>query len=419
MLKRIGASIKNMLSGQGTGVDMAGSTGYCPREELSPSDIEDLMRVPMVRNVAECVPDDILRAWRIFDDTNKDKFFDIERKYNLSEVVHEALVMSKMYGGCVVLPQYVGTVDVLQTPRLSNEKIMGFKCIPQHLVHTGQTKDCYQVTFEHAPVQVHKSRVYLLVGKKRYDYTTNFMSGKGLRLGQSEIDLVAESFFNMAASDQQLSHLMAKAIVDVRKQAGLTQDADRASRSPQLAAQFSAKQAYIAEAASYASNQQAVICDKDNEDVVRLSVANGLGELVKISERYTDLFVAATTYPRTKVLGEQVAGLNNNGGADLRRYYDRVEHYRSQKVWDLLRWMDSHIETSENIKIPKWTFGNLWQMTETEQIDYQIKVADRDAKYYDILGDAVLEPIIEGLKKANTYQGLDFSASDVGNEQKN
>ena len=419
MFKRIGASIKNIFSGQGTDVDMAGATSYCPRAELSPSEIEDLMRVPMVRNVAECVPDDILRAWRTFDDKNSDKFFDIERKFNLSESVHEALVMSKIYGACLIVPNYVGSVEALKLPRGAREKIIGFRCIPQHIVHQGVDNDCYRVTFEHAGVEIHKSRVYLLVGKKRYDYTTKFGTSNGLNVGQSEIDLVAESFFNMASSDQQISHLLAKAIVDVRKQRNLASDAVKATRSPQMAAQFSAKQAYLAEAAAYASNQQSVICDMDDEDVIRLSVANGLGGLVSISERYTSLFVAATTYPRTKVLGEQVAGLNNNGGADLRRYYDRVEHYRSQKVWDLLRWMDGHIEASENITLPKWKFGNLWQMTEVELVEYQNKVAERDAKYYDILGDAVLEPIIDGLKKSNTYQGLDFSASDVGNGEKN
>ena len=410
MLGRVGSSIKNMFSGQGSTTDLAGSSGWCPREELSPDIIEALMMEAIMRNVVECVPDDILRAWRKFESAEEDKFYDIERKYNEGQFVHEALCMSKMYGGCAVLPMYIGDEAMLKTPLLPQDKIIGFRCIPQHLFTRDMTNpEFLRFNFEGGNRDIHISRVYLLYGKKRYDYTTMFGRTQGMRLGQSEVDLVSRHFFQMISSDQQIDGLLAKAIVDVRKQKGLMDDAEKATRSPIFAAQFNAKQQHLADAASYASNQQGIVCDMDDEDVQRLSVANGLGGLVVISERNTDLFVAATTYPRTKVLGEQIKGLNNDGGADLRRYYDRVEEYRTHKVWDLLRWLDGFIERSEGIKFPEWEFGNLWQMTQLEKVDYENKIATRDKAYYDILGDAILEPILQNLDESGTYKNLELN----------
>ena len=79
-IKRIGAAVKNAISGQGYGSDMAGSTGYCQRPELSPSEVEDLMRAAMIRNAIECVPDDIMRTWRTFKVQDEKAIFKIEKK---------------------------------------------------------------------------------------------------------------------------------------------------------------------------------------------------------------------------------------------------------------------------------------------------------------------------------------------------
>lgn len=415
MFKRLGAMIKNALSGQGSTTDMSGATGFCVREELGYREIEQLMRVPLIRNVVECVPDDIVRAWRTFNDADNKKYFDIERKYDLTDKVHEALCMAKMYGGCAILPIYIGDEALLRSPLGRSEKILGFKIIPQHLVHQTVDSQYYSFNFDQGTKLIHKSRVRLIYGKRRYDYTcnfTNYTSSTYLQLGQSEVDLVCDSFINMATSDQQLSHLMAKSVVDVRKQRGLMDDAVRASRSPILQAQNDAKQHYLMEAAALASNHQGIVCDMDDEAVERLSVASGIGGLAVISDRYQGLFVAASGYPRTKILGEQTQGLNNNGAADLRYYYDKVEQYRTHKLYDLLVWMDSLIELSEGVKFPEWKFGNLWQMTAIEEIDYQNKVADRDVKYNNILGDGVfLEAVIEALSKSNTYN---IKVSDFG-----
>ena len=411
-IKRIGAAVKNAISGQGYGSDMAGSTGYYQRPELSPSEVEDLMRAAMIRNAIECVPDDIMRTWRTFKVQDEKAIFKIEKKYNVIETVFDAIVQSKMYGGCVILPQYVGTEDDLKKPKGFNERIVGFTILPQHLVHKSFNNDFLSINFAQGQKEVHKSRVYFLSGKKDYSFTTNFQNGGGLKLGQSEVDLIADSYVGMVGSDQQLSHLLARVIVDVRKQKNLMAEAERAARSPQISAQLSAKYQYLAEATNLASNHQGIICDKDEEDVVRLSVATGLGQLVSFAERKTDLFVAATGYPRTKVLGEQSKGMNNDGSLDTRRYYDKVDQYRNHKVYDFLNWIDELVFYSENMQIPEWEFGNLWQMSETEQIDYNIKVANRDKIYYDILTDAVVEPIIENLKKSNTY---DFSSLNVKN----
>ena len=130
MFKRLGAMIKNALSGQGSTTDMSVATGFCVREELGYREIEQLMRVPLIRNVVECVPDDIVRAWRTFNDADNKKYFDIERKYDLTDKVHEALCMAKMYGGCAILPIYIGDEALLRSPLGRSEKIVGFKITP-------------------------------------------------------------------------------------------------------------------------------------------------------------------------------------------------------------------------------------------------------------------------------------------------
>lgn len=414
MFGRIGASVKNFLSGLGGSTDQAGADGYYPPNELSPYQIEEFMRVSIIRNVVECVPEDIQRAWRKFKTDDATRFHDIEKQFDMAEKSFEAMCVSKMYGGCAVLPLYVDSID-LSTPRLQSDKIVGFRIVPQHLVHTTDKIELYQIRFNNNHMLIHRSRVYLLKGKPRYDYSLSGHIGRsGLLLGQSEIDLVIEPFLNMMGSDQQIRGLLSKAIVDVRSQKGLLNDAEKASINPFFAAQFAAKQQHLSDAASYASNQQGVICDMDDEKVERLSVANGLGGLVVIPERDLGMFVAATGYPRTKVLGEQVQGLNNNGGADLRRYYDKVAQYREQKFWDLLRWMDGFVEVSSGVKFPQWEFGNLWEMTEVEKVDYENKLADRDKKYYEIFADAILEPMLNDLQARNIYPELDVNEIMTG-----
>jgi hypothetical protein len=407
-IRNMGKAVMNAISGQGGGSDMAGATGYCQRPELHPSECEDYMRVPVIRNIVECVPDDIVRAWRIFEAEKPEEIFKIEKKYDLTDKVHSAIAKSKVYGGVFVLPLYIGDEEYLKKPLSMFDKITGFKIIPQHLVIESTIEDICTINFKNKNISIHKSRIYPLAGKIRYDDTTNFSNSNGFQLGQSEVDLVVDAFLRMEGSDQQLNHLMAKVIVDTRGQEGLTAEAERASKNPIIAQQFADKQYLLAEATNFASNHQGIVYDKDKETVGRLDVANGVAALVAIPERYTTLFVIASGYPRTKVLGEQQQGLNTNGGADIRRYYDKVEQFRTHKVYDLLAWMDARIEASERITLPKWKFGNLWQMTETEQIEYENKVADRDSKYFNMFDTAVQESILTNLKNNGTYPDLEI-----------
>lgn len=91
---------------------------------------------------------------------------------------------------------------------------------------------------------------------------------------------------------------------------------------------------------------------------------------------------AVTNIPQTILFGRSPAGMNATGGSDLENYYNYVERIQKRMVKANLRYLlavvlQAGVKTGEIEKVPpiKIEFKSLWSMTESEQLDLDLKKA--------------------------------------------
>lgn len=141
---------------------------------------------------------------------------------------------------------------------------------------------------------------------------------------------------------------------------------------------------------------------------------SGLPELL---DRYPYQVCGAARMPHTKLYGMSPGGLNATGDSDIRLYYDGIQaSLIALDVIPCLRWLatlimmshrsptDGRVPDGFEIKPP-----TLWETTDQEQADTDLKQAQRDAIYLD-RGVATPEAIAE--QRGMTPAKVDLDKED-------
>lgn len=151
----------------------------------------------------------------------------------------------------------------------------------------------------------------------------------------------------------------------------------------------------------------AVIMDaEENYQQKTNTIAQGMPSLV---EQFLAIVSAASGIPVTRLLGTSAKGLNATGEGDLTNWYDTVDARRVNYVEPRLTALDSVMFRSLGISDPTdidWEFGNLWQLSESDQATVDKTRAETDDIH---LRNGVIDEVIvvKRLQEEGTYPAID------------
>jgi phage-related protein (TIGR01555 family) len=130
---------------------------------------------------------------------------------------------------------------------------------------------------------------------------------------------------------------------------------------------------------------RAIIIDKDEEFERKATPVGGLDKLL---EQLSLRLASTVDMPVSLLMGQSPAGLNATGDADIRWFYDRIKSLQQRKLQPILKRMlqlgfRSKEGPTKGKEPANWSivFHPLWQLTDLEQADRRLKIAQADAAY--------------------------------------
>ena len=424
----------NGISGMGGRGDHGGAQ-FTIREPISHETIAAIMsQVRLVRRAVEAAPKDIIRAWRVFDNDDS-KYQEIEDRFDYEEILEEALIYAAAFGGAFIVPKYDGRyvgLNNMQRPFVQPppDSLIGFRVFkPCELTAESVNRAdaerqdnglpmIYGIdrntekrrTFRRDKIKIHHTWVQPMHGEKLM--TAGRFYGKSCEflLGNSMVDGIYGDLCRDAAAHNALSHLLAKANIDVLKGPGIAKQIRDCSTTQEAQQVIIQAMTRAATGIQSASNTQPMVIDS-TETLERHGLGAGASAAVSMAEALTARLIASTGVPRTKILGEQAKGLNNGGEVDLKYYYDDVAAMRRRRAKKPMSWMDGLIAADTGETFPVWKFGDLWQRTEKEIAETEKVRSERDKNY--LQGDLPLvkTKIAEDLQRRGVY---DFTEGEIG-----
>jgi len=127
----------------------------------------------------------------------------------------------------------------------------------------------------------------------------------------------------------------------------------------------------------------AIVVDAEGEDWSEVS--RSLSGVPELLSRSGQRLTAASKLPHTKMMGESPSGLGASGRSEERNYYDYVSYRQeldiSRNVDRMVRWILLDVNNGILPDDWSWAFRSLWQLTEAEESERRLKVAQADQIY--------------------------------------
>jgi len=424
----------NGISGMGGRGDHGGAQ-FTIREPIGHETIAAIMsQVRLVRRAVEAAPKDIIRAWRTFEEDDA-KFQAIEDRFNYEERLEEALIYAAAFGGAFIIPKYDGRfvgLRNMQRPFVQPPpgSLLGFRVFkPCELSAESENRGdaerqdnglpvLYSIErhadrkkiFNRDALKIHHTWVQPVHGEKLMTKGRFYGKSCEFLLGNSMVDGIYGDLCRDAAGLAALSHLLARANIDVLSGPGIAKQIKDCSTPEEAQKVILQAMTRAATGIQAASNTQPMVIDS-MEELKRHGLGAGAAGAVSMSEALTARLIASTGVPRTKLMGEQSKGLNNGGEVDLKYYYDDVASMRRRRAKAPMAWMDGLIAADTEETMPKWKFGDLWQRTEKEIAETDKIISERDKNY--LQGDLPLvkTKIAEDLARRGVYN---FTEGEIG-----
>lgn len=433
---RLEDTLVNLLSGMGTDKDKAQAAGF-QQKWLSKWELDSMYQTDWLAGaMIDCPCDDLTREWRTWEGgpNQRAAMMRTERKLRVRHVINFALKMARLYGGSAILIgdgaadpsveldvakiakggiQYLHVLSRYEiwSALIDRDPISPYFGEPSYytLVSPGSlAENAYGVQNQpgHGAVRIHPSRVVRFLGQAHLEITTTW-DGWGLPTLQRSYDAIR----NVGAAAQNLAAMTYEAKLDIIKIPGMTQNIMSIDYQSKLLTRF-------AMANKTKSTSNALVLDAEEDwEQKQIGFAN-FPEVIRI---FLEMAAGAADIPLTRLLGTTAKGLNNDGGGDLRNYYDMLRARQETELRPGLERLDMALKAHSGVGQDEMDFDwvPLWQIREDEKAAIEMQAAQRDA-IYGASGafppSAIRKGIQNALIAAKTYPGLEEAIEAAGDE---
>jgi phage-related protein (TIGR01555 family) len=423
-------NLKNFVAAIGTSQDKRSHTHYAFPLTLTRVEIENMFRSSwLAKRIVRTPADDMCRSWvdRTWDgwdkpgDTSAKVIKVAEKKFNLRGKVNEALSWGRLYGGAGIVVDIKGQEDWGQPLELDSIKKGSLRALHVfdrwRLAATGELdQDRSSPNYGYPKfytigdpgmhqLQVHWSRVVKFQGEP----LPWFLWIRNAFWQDSVLQHVAEVIRDYDATMAGIASLVYEANVDIITSPGL---------ASALAAGGAAAQAVIdryALSGSLKSINHMMLLDggpaggmKEQAHETYTQKTTAFSGLKDVAEKFMINVSGAADIPITRLFGQSPAGLSATGESDTRNYYDRLSSDQERQLRHPIERLDEILFRSTLGFMPEdyeLTFRPLWQMTDAEKAEIELKRAQRD-QIYLVQGVVPEHVVTSELLERNTYAGL-------------
>lgn len=331
----------------------------------------------------------------------------------VSQHFADAWRWARLYGGALVMPKLVDGEHDLRQP-LQREKIRAFRGleviesryaypIPLGGRSTIRPEVYSVITVDNKPLEVHRSRVFRIDGRKVPRAVMETNGG----WAPSVLDRVRDEMKNLGGTEASAAALMHVVSQPVLKMAGYNDKVAKGGTDIKAAIQQAIEA--VQEAASILGW---VVVDSGDDFG---TVERNMEGLVKLLDHFIESLVRATGYPRELLLALTVAGLNTGENAGpFRNWYDQVVRERKATVepgidWTLDLLFFAREAQGKGPRPSEWQvdWNPLWQESEAESaataktraetatLNYQIGAVEASEVRQGLIDRGEIEPPTE------------------------
>ena len=427
-------SFVNLLAGIGvSGRDKFASQNYA-FTPMTQFDLEAAYRGDWIaRKVVDIPAFDMTRQWRQWqaDEAQVELLEELEKDLFIQLKVQRALIMSRLYGGAIMVIgvdsgapeeeldtesitkdslQFLHVVSMLNVtvgPRIYDVTSPYYGLPSWYSIRSAPPGSEKQASAATEQVQLHPSRVIRFIGQALPDPLLS-----GLAWGDSVLQPVNDAVKMCGLVSGSLATLISELKIDIIKIPDMAEIVSTAEGTAKLQTRF-------ATANAMKSVINTVVLDSSEE---WQRVQANLAGVPEIIVTYLQIASGAADIPAGRFLGLPHKGLNTTGEADARNYYDKLAGEQTTVLTPAMCVLDEVIIRSALGSRPPevyYEWNSLWQLSDGDKADIALKKAQAyqvDVNAAQIPAVALAHGRVNQLIEAGTYPGLQRALEDAAAE---
>lgn len=414
----------NVLSGLGGANPKQAANGYDLLRECSQFELDAAYEASTwFGKIVDIPADDATRGWRGWqaEDDEIQLLEREEKRLNVKQKLHQALIWSRLYGGAVIIPGGLpgSTEKQLRRDSVRRGAIKFLTVLHRHQIHPhGLIRDPMSPYYGHpehwtingdngAQTKLHPSRVILINGRK-----ASFGSGGFEVWGNSVWTHLRDSVTNADAGAAVIGALMQEAKIDVVRMPDMMTNMATPDYESILIKRFQM-------AAMLKSVSNVLLLDKDDEWEQKQVTWSGLPDVIST---LLTIMSGASDIPVTRLIGTSAKGLNATGEGDLRNYYDNVKAKQELTLSPAIEPLDDILIRSALGDRPEevwYDWNSLWTPTEKEQAEVD-KLEAETTSIYAVSGlvpSSALEKATQNrMVESGRWPGLEGALAEAEEE---
>jgi uncharacterized protein len=418
----LGDSLSNVITGLGGGLDASTFSRY-QSNYISQDQVDNAFRTSGFARKIHTIPaTDATRAWRSWqaDDADIGAIEAEERRLGLQGKVRKAEIVSRMYGGSVIL---MGTADgelrePLDVTRVGKGYLRYLHVISRHRVQVqsldldpgspfyGQPSEYILTGGNGAAIPVHPSRVVRFVNGDMPDDILEQNSGWADPLLMS----LWSQLTNADTVQNTFAGLIPKAMLDTVYIPGLTEMAATQEGEDRLKRRFVVAKLFEStlgvKLMDAASTKDGV---GEKWDTRQITWAN----MPELMTAFIQMLAGVSDIPMTRLAGMSPGGMNSTGDSDTENYLSNVSAQQELSLRPRMDMIDEVLVRSALGEMPKglWFRWNPLRVDSEETRAKNAKARAEATKVYADTGTVpmdVLEKAVRGqLIESGEYPGIE------------
>lgn len=417
--RRIYDTLTNLITGMNISGRNKAASDYFDFRELTYQELENAYRSDwLARKIIEIPPGDMTREWRDWktDEADIEQVEAEEDRLGIRIKVRQALIKDRLYGGAALVLGAPGDPSTELRPESIGKGGLQFVHVLTRYEITaglidrdpmspffGEPKE-YFLSTGTASVTLHPSRVIRFISFPRPSYA---LAADGW--GDSLLQSVYDAVHHAAKAQASVAALLDEARIDVIKIPRLMANIGSDDEKKALLQRFSL--------ANLAKGQNNILLMDSEEEWEQKTISFAM--LPELISSYLQVAAGAADIPITRLLGESPKGLRSSGDGEMQNYYDAIVGRQNADVRPALERLDQFLVPSALGSVPKdlwWDFAPLWQLSEKDRADVELKRAQATQVYVNsglIDSRALGEGVVNQLVDQGVYPGLEKAIEEA------